>query len=384
MIQFKAVRMWSHLLAGAILSGCIATGCIANGSGVGERITLATKDCPDEQQARAALKQSPSSLHLHRLGLALACHHKSKEAITVFRQVIQRYPEFAQGFDVYVDLGDALHQQGQIEEAITAYRNAIAHEADPASGVNQKLSNLLKQQNRPQEAAAVLAKASHSKSASTTGSALQLGDEFYRQNKLPEAIAAYRQAITLLLDASYGTELYNKLGIALTKNNQIPEAVAAFKKVHELQRKSEEAFRKIQPPDKLPPDEVSAYGSLGQALVEFKRIPEALNAYRQATALNPALNSESTAYREALAHVYLAEELLVQRQQEAAIAAYQQAIAIAPTYPYAYNGLGQIFLEQNKIKEAILFFEKAVALRPDNKAMQRDLEEARRRQAELK
>jgi tetratricopeptide (TPR) repeat protein len=374
MMKYKIGLMWPYLL-----TMIIASGCITSGSGLNERIALAGEECPDEQQSRAALEQSPSSLHLYRLGRALACRNKSKEAIAVFRQAIQRYPEFAQGFDVYVDLGDALYQQGQIEEAIAAYRTAIAHEADPASGVYRKLSDILKQQNRLQEAQAVLAKASESKSAPTTGSALQLGDQFYKQNKLPEAIATYRQAIALLLDASYGAEPYNKLGIALTKNNQIPEAVEAFKKVHELQRKSQEAFRKIQPPDKSPPDEVSAYGSLGQALVEFNRIPEALDAYRQAMALNPALKSESMAYREALAHVYLAEELLVQQQQEAAITAFRQAIAIAPTYPYAYNGLGRIFLEQNKIEEAIIFFEKAVALRPDNEVMQRDLREARRR-----
>jgi tetratricopeptide (TPR) repeat protein len=379
MIKLKSVRMWPHLLTVAILLGCAAYG-----SGIDKKVALATKDCPDEQQSRAVLKQSPSDLHLYRLGLALACHNKLKEAITVFRQVIQQYPEFAQGFDVRVELGDVLHRQGQIEEAISSYRTAIAQQADPASGVYRKLSDLLKQQNRLQEAQAVLAEASKSKSAPTTGSALQLGDALYRQNKLPEAIVAYRQAIALMLDASYGSELYNKLGIALTKNNQIPEAVQAFKKVHELQRKSEEAFRKIRPPEKLPPDEVSAYGSLGQALVEFKRIPEALDAYRQATALNPALKSESTTYREALAHVYLAEELLAQRQQEAAITAFRQAIAIAPTYPYAYNGLGRIYLEQNKIKEAIVLLEKAVTLKPDNKGMQRDLEEARRRQAQSK
>jgi superkiller protein 3 len=375
----KIGLMWPYLLTMMIVSGCVASG-----SGISKQIVLAGEACPDEQQSRAALEQSPSNLHLYRLGRALACRNKSKEAIIVFRQAIQRYPEFAQGFDVYVDLGDALYRQGQIEEAIAAYRTAIAHKADPASGVYRKLSDLLKQQNRPQEAQAVLAKVSELKSAPSTGSALQLGDEFYRQNKLPEAIAAYRQAIALLLDTSYGADPYNKLGIALTKNNQIPDAVEAFKKVHELQRKSQEAFHKIRPPDKLPPDEVSAYGSLGQALVEFNRIPEALDAYRQATALNPALKSESEPYREALAHVYLAEELLAQQQQEAAITAFQQAIAIAPNYPYAYNGLGLIFLEQNKIEEAIVLLEKAVALRPDNKAMQRDLEEARRRQAQPK
>jgi TolA-binding protein len=112
--------------------------------------------CTDEAIARENFAVSPESLNMLGLGLSLACHGKLDEAITLFRKVIQNYPDVATGFDVYTDLGHALKRQGKTEEAIAAYRTAIKHHADPQSGVYPALSELLKQQGKTEEAEALL------------------------------------------------------------------------------------------------------------------------------------------------------------------------------------------------------------------------------------
>jgi tetratricopeptide (TPR) repeat protein len=127
--------------------------------GMGSQIVAAaqpTPSCTDEAIARENFEVSPDGINMLGLGLSLACHGKLDEAITLFRQVIQKYPDIAAGFDVYADLGHALKRQGKTEEAIAAYRTAIKHHADPQSGVYPALSELLKQQGKTKEAEAIL------------------------------------------------------------------------------------------------------------------------------------------------------------------------------------------------------------------------------------
>ena len=112
--------------------------------------------CVDEASARKAFKINPTSFAALEVGLSLACHHKLPEAIALYRQIIQKDPAFAAGFDVYTNLGHALRQQGKVKEAIAVYQTAIQHRASPQSGAYQALSELLRQQGRVQEADAVL------------------------------------------------------------------------------------------------------------------------------------------------------------------------------------------------------------------------------------
>lgn len=80
------------------------------------------------------------------------------KAIALYRQIIQKDPAFAAGFDVYTDLGHALRKQGKVKEAIAAYQTAIQNHAEPQSGADEALSEILKQQGRMKEAEAVLRK----------------------------------------------------------------------------------------------------------------------------------------------------------------------------------------------------------------------------------
>lgn len=126
--------------------------------GTGSVFARPLEACVDEASARKAFKANPTSFAALEVGVSLACHQKLPEAINLFRQIIQKDPAFAAGFDVYTALGNALRQQGNAKEAIAAYQAAIQHGASPQSGAYQALIGLLRQQGRTQEADAVLQK----------------------------------------------------------------------------------------------------------------------------------------------------------------------------------------------------------------------------------
>jgi tetratricopeptide (TPR) repeat protein len=114
--------------------------------------------CPNEVLAQRAFNTAHDSFTALELGHSLVCHHKLEKAIALYRQIIQKDPAFAAGFDVYTDLGHALRKQGKVKEAIAAYQTAIQHHAEPQSGAYEALSEILKQQGRMKEAEAVLRK----------------------------------------------------------------------------------------------------------------------------------------------------------------------------------------------------------------------------------
>jgi tetratricopeptide (TPR) repeat protein len=117
-----------------------------------------TTPCPGEVLAQKAFDTARDSFAALELGHSLTCHHKLEKAIALYRQIIQKDPAFAAGFDVYTDLGHALRKQGKVKEAIAAYQAAIQHHAEPQSGAYEALSEILKQQGRVKEAEAVLRK----------------------------------------------------------------------------------------------------------------------------------------------------------------------------------------------------------------------------------
>jgi tetratricopeptide (TPR) repeat protein len=147
-----------HLVANAWFAAIALLLSLLSPLGIGAALARPAGTCVDEASARKAFKANPTSFAALEVGLSLACHRKLPEAIALYRQIIQKDPAFAAGFDVYTNLGHALRQQGKVKEAIAVYQAAIQHRASPQSGAYQSLSELLRQQGRTQEADAVLQK----------------------------------------------------------------------------------------------------------------------------------------------------------------------------------------------------------------------------------
>ena len=126
------------------------------------------------------------------------------------------------------------------------------------------------------------------------------------------------------------------LGNILYQANRIPEAMDLFK----------QALR-IKP--------AVAHYSLGNALVQTGRTSEAINQYKEALRINPD-------YAEA--HNNLGNALFLTGRTSEAIDQYKQALWIDPNYAEAHNNLGAVLGQMGRISEAIEQVKAALRINP--------------------
>jgi FkbM family methyltransferase len=130
------------------------------------------------------------------------------------------------------DLGIALANQGRLDEAADAFRQALRLQPDYPDAHNN------------------------------------LGIVLVLQDRLDEAVASYQQA--LRLKPNY-PEAHNNLGTMLARQGRLDEAVASY----------QEALR-------LQPADPEAHNNLGLALARQDRLDEAMASYQEALRLRPS------------------------------------------------------------------------------------------------
>jgi len=299
------------------------------------------------------------------LGNALVDQGKLDEAVAAFRRAIALRPNFA---EAHSNLGDALQDEGQLEEAIAAYGRAIALRPN-FSEAYSNLGNALRDQQQLDKAIASYSQAialqpNFPEAHSNLGNALQV------QGQLQEAIAVYSRAIALRPDFS---EAYSNLGNALRKNGQLDEAVDAYRQAIALKPDFSEAHSNLgnalmdqgqldaaiaayRQAINLKPNYPNAHSNLGNALKDKGQLNEAIAACRQAITLDPNLPK---------AHSNLGNALRDQGQLDEAVAACRQAITLDSKLPEARNNLGIALKDQGQLDEAIAAYRQAIALQPD-------------------
>jgi protein O-mannosyl-transferase len=97
-----------------------------------------------------------------------------------------------------------------------------------------------------------------------------------------------------------------------------------------------------------------AYVNLGNILYRVNRIPEAMDLFKQALRIKPAV-----------AHYSLANALVEAGQISEAIDQYEQALRIDPSYAEAYNNLGNALFLTGRTSGAIDQYEQALRINPD-------------------
>jgi Flp pilus assembly protein TadD len=135
------------------------------------------------------------------------------------------------------------------------------------------------------------------------------------------------------------------LGNILYKENRIPEAMELFKQASEIK------------------PAVASY-SLGNALIQAGRTSDAIAQYQQALRIDPD-------YAEA--HNNLGSALLLTGRTSEAIAEYEQALRMNPGYAEAQNNLGYALVQTGRAPEAIDHFEQALRMTPDSAAAHNNL-----------
>jgi tetratricopeptide (TPR) repeat protein len=207
-------------------------------------------------------KNQSSWMAYNNLGFALAQAGNYQEAIEQFERALRLKPDDA---DAHNNFGTALLRQGRVEDAIRHYEQVVQLEPNNAQAYFNlgvaleragKLQNAIDQYRRALQI--------EPESAETHAN---LGNALFETGKLQEAIDQYQEALRIKPDYA---DAHNNLGGTLFRLGRVSEAVAHF----------EQALR-------LAPGMVETHYNLGVALEQAGRTAEAIQQYEQVLRLKP-------------------------------------------------------------------------------------------------
>lgn len=168
----------------------------------------------------------------------------------------------------------------------------------------------------------------------------KLGDIHALQGKNGEAIEAYEQA--LILD-DYLPWIHNNLGVILLEEGQIDLSLEEFKAAIELN-----------------PIHTAAYRNLGIAYYSQEKWGKAAEAFQKALEIDFTLMEAKAAW----AGLILNESRLVEARL-----VWEDVLLADPRHPLALQGLGVVSLLEDDPALAMLYFDAAKYLAPDDIAM---------------
>jgi tetratricopeptide (TPR) repeat protein len=232
------------------------------------------------------------------LGIALKNQGKLDEAVAAYRQALRIKPDLAEANS---NLGNALRDQGKLDEAVTTYRDAIRIKPDLGEA--------------------------H----------FNLGNALRDQGKLDEALASYNRALTLRSD--HGEALSNR-GLTLHELKRFEEALASYDRALSVR-----------------PDYADALNNRGNVLQELKRLDEALASYDRALKLRP-YHAEALNNRCVTLHAL--------KRYDEALASYDRALSLRPDHAEALSNRGLTLHELKRFEEALVSYDRALTLRPDH------------------
>ncbi len=235
------------------------------------------------------------------------------------------------GAKYYYDLGHGFHSQGNLNEALSNYRKALALNpgyVEAHVGVGA-ISHV---QGRFEEAAGSYRKALEIK-PDYAEAHYNLGNALREQGDLDGAIASYRMAIS---SRPGFADACNNLGIALQNQGRAGEALDRYREAISLQ-----------------PDHLMACLNLAALLQQQGRHDEAIDRFRQALSIKPDF---------AEAHNNLGVSLHAKGQLSEAAAAYRRAVSFNPGYAQAHDNLGTALHAMGQIDAALASYRRALEL----------------------
>jgi tetratricopeptide (TPR) repeat protein len=178
---------------------------------------------------RATLARNPNCwMAHHNLGYALAQKGQWDEAIEQYQKDLAIRPQHAMAHD---NLGIALAQKGRTDEAIAHFQKALEIQPDYAEAHDN------------------------------------LGNVLLKKDRVDEAITQYQMALQIKPD---NAKAHNNLGNALLKKGRVDEAITRYQTALQIQ-----------------PDYAEAHANLGNALCQKGRMNEAITHYQKALQIKP-------------------------------------------------------------------------------------------------
>ncbi len=237
----------------------------------------------------------------------------------------------------YLTVGNAVFQQGNIDEALSCYRRAI--ELNPnLSQAYHNVAELLSVRQEWDEAIDAYRQSIEVK-PDNAGSHYGLAKALGQLERWDEAVVAYRQVIEL---NGSSADIYHQFGDALANLQQWEEAASAYLQAIELNQNNS-----------------WSYNNLGGALIKLERWEEAVAAYRRAIALNPEFH---------WSYYNLGEALAKLGEWDEAVRAYQEAVKLQPDLPWIAPKLGDALRERamSDLAKALGWYHRAIEQQPDD------------------
>src|SRR3989449_2451490 len=213
--------------------------------------------------AFAGVSGTPESAEAHyQRGVALSAQGQLDEAIAAFRKALELRPNYPEALK---ELGTAFLRKGQLDDALTSYRKALEQRPNYAEVIHN-IGLVLAEKNQLDEAITYYQKAIALKPDLALAH-YNLGPALQQKGQLDEAIAAYQKALALRPDSAL--TLFD-LGRAFDAKGQYDEAIAAYRKAIDLE-----------------PDYLEAFNNLGAAFQMKGQLDDAIAAYQKALQLKP-------------------------------------------------------------------------------------------------
>ncbi len=284
-----------------------------------------------ETLCREYLTQHPASVeHLRLLGRALMQQRRFAEAETPLKTAHGLAPDFP---PLAEDLGSALAQQHKYKKAIPLFEQAIRQDPGLANA-HKKLGQALAAVGRGKDADEVFK--TFFEKAPNIG-AVAVGAEHMRAGREEDAIQCFRQEL---------------------KNN--PDNVDAMRFLAAVYFKQGNKLRDagalLERLTQIAPDFAAAWLDLGQVYLKLGKRMEAIEAFTQATVLEP---------RNGNAWEKLASTHSSAGYPEQAAKAFEKAIAISPNYAGFHMGYGHVLKTLGDQAASLRAYRKAVRIRPD-------------------
>lgn len=269
-----------------------------------------------------------------------------KDTVALFRHAANATQR---NYMAHVNLGTALAEQGDYEEALEHLNKAVQFGPDHPE-THFKLANALADRGNLEKAISHYYKAVELKPDHLYAH-YNLGVFLTRQDRLKEAFSHYSEALLIKPDSA---DAHSGLGTVLAKQGNYQEAIHHFR----------EALR-------ITPGHKDAEKNLKKAMAFQDHVDESNKPYRRVEELEP--QSADRHYNSGVTQAR-------QGNLNQALAQFREALRIAPDHAKAHNGAGNVLARQGYYNQAIHHFREALRIAPDYMSAERNLEKALARQ----
>jgi serine/threonine-protein kinase len=303
--------------------------------------TLAAKRDPElaARHLQAAIAIRPHSIEArHWLGLALSYAGDHEGAVTVWRDAMQRDPDWTHGLG---HIAEALGKLGQHDEALSTFREAIRR-ANDSWGTYLRMGAHLIERGRYEDAAEAFQRAVKL-NPDRTDSFNWLGQALSRQGDWEGAIEAHRFA--RVLDPG------NR-----TANNRI---IAAMKEL----RPDDEGYARCRKAVEREPDNPDHHVALVEHLAARREYKAAHAALQRAVELRP--DGATYQFRLGVFYFHMSGSGPNRATLEKALTRIRRAIELDASEAEFYSMLGNALQWTDRAAEAEPHLRKAIALDPE-------------------